>query len=60
MLPVEQIYPGLYMEFQDCKIQYKVTECTVASDKTSYLPSSNSSVYLKRKISLKLFEIYVL
>lgn len=37
MPPVEQIYPGVYMEFQVCKIQHKVAECTVAFDNTSSL-----------------------
>lgn len=50
MLPAEQIYPGVYMEFQGRKIQHKVTEYTIAFGKASYLPSSNPSVCLKRKI----------
>lgn len=60
MLTTEKIHLGANMKYQGSKIQHKVTECTAAFDKTSYLPSSSPSVSLRRKIWLKLFEIAVL
>lgn len=50
MLTTEKIHPGVNMKYPGSKIQHKVTECTAAFDKTSYLLSSNPSVSLRRKI----------
>lgn len=60
MLPTQGIHPGVDVEDQVNQVQQKLTECTVAFEKMSHLPSSDLSVYLRRKFSCNVIELTVL